>query len=186
MGSFQDIDFNSIALANMGLIHAQVIGDLPKIVDGGQRVIVAKNGVFVESDYEWLHAIKRVGNIGISVPYGILSEKIELRFGKFPKSIFMDFYKMAKDAFPLEAFAYIYWDRNTNDIKLVEGVVLEATSEKVSYSPVEVPDGLVCIGDVHSHPNSHAYYSELDDEDDREGVKCSFVIGLSPANTMNS
>ena len=180
------IDFNLLALMNMGLVHAPVIGELPKIEHSTQRVIVAKNGIFIEFVGNWLQLIKRVGHISATVPYGSITEKIELRFKKFPREMFDQFKAQAQAVFPNEAFAYIHWNRDTNQICLVPGVVLEATGDVIRYGRVDIEDGWQCIGDIHSHPNSIAYYSDKDNEDDRTGVKCSFVMGLDSAKEMNS
>jgi PRTRC genetic system protein A len=180
------MDMNTLALLNMGLIHAPVVGGLPAIEDGGQRVVVARNGVFIQYESDWLKAVKRVGDMGASLPYGEISENIELRFKRFPKPLIAAFHEQAKKAFPNEAFAYIHWHQETNSIKLVPAVVLEATEERIAYGHVEVMEGWQCIGDIHSHPRAKAYYSEDDNEDDKEGVKCSFVIGLSNDMTINS
>ncbi|MGP1715747.1 MAG: PRTRC system protein A [Methylophilus sp.] len=182
----KSINLNALALMNMGLVNAPVIGELPPIENSGQRVVVAKNGVFIQFVGNWLEVIKRVGNISASVPYGSIEEKIDLRFKKFPREMFTQFHEQAKASFPNEAFAYIHWNRETNQICLVPGVVLKATGDEISYGRVDIEDGWQCIGDIHSHPNSIAFYSELDNDDDKTGVKCSFVMGLDSEKAMNS
>lgn len=181
------IDFNALAVINMGLIHAPVLGgELPPMEGSSQRIIVGKNGVFIQYTSNWLQVIKKVGEVEANIPYGTVEEKIELRFKKFPREMIEAFHEQAKEAFPNEAFAYIHWNSERNKLKLVPGVVLEASDHKITYGRVEIEQGWQCIGDIHSHPNDTAFYSGIDNEDDRSGVKCSFVIGLSADKSMNS
>src|SRR5437870_5164923 len=95
-------------------------GPFEPLAEPGQRLLVASNGLFLEIERNWLHAIVMCG-IGVDtlrLPFGNLEQRIELRFGKVPTAFIAEFIHHARAVAPNELAGVMAYDRATDRLDL--------------------------------------------------------------------
>lgn len=151
---------------------------LPPLDKIGHRFIVAANGLWLEVNRHWLHVSLPVSPpASVTVPYGLIEKKIEIRCPAIPVAFLREFYAAAKSAFPNECAAWVTYNHVTGDFKLRH---LEAISEGPGHIDVTRPklsEGEELVLDLHSHGQHPAFFSSDDDRDDFGEVKLSGVLG---------
>lgn len=144
----------------------------------GHRVLCAANGTFVEICRPWLHAVIRIGDIGMPLPYGELTESIRLRFSKSAFAACVGRFAVeAAFLCPLEHAAWFGFSED-RQFQYLSVEVLKAKDDFIQYERPNTAPGQVLAVDCHTHGADRAFFSETDDEDDRnDDVKLALVVG---------
>lgn len=174
-----------VALNVMGLVNAPHSKPLEEM-EFGQRIIVARNGMFYNCKNDWLDLNIKLKDIGMELPYGESAEHLHYAFGDFDIDLVKEFVEEAKKVFPSESCGTLIFNKSTKSLRLQMAESISSSVDHINYALGEENVDEVTIGDIHSHPLSHAFFSSQDNDDDKEGIKLSIVVGLSNANDINS
>ena len=151
---------------------------------GGERIIVGRNGTFVEVRRPWARIVTQVGPaLATTVPFGAVDEVVEYTAGKLPRTLLAEFAEWAKQDSAVEIGAVITWNETNGEYLLRRSKSNHATSGSLDYELPQLADGEHIIVDCHSHSHHPAYFSKVDDRDDCHAVKFAFVVGN--CNTTN-
>lgn len=143
----------------------------------GDRVLVASNGVFIEITRKWGHFIRNIGEMGVTVPFGVMKERTVLLAPRLPRDLLKAFNMLARENSAIEIGASIVWNEQSNAYRLLQSEALVANRNFLSYKLPTLFDGDHLVIDCHSHSLDRAFFSGIDDEDDRHMVKFSYVVG---------
>jgi len=151
--------------------------DLDRSMTAGERVLLASNGLFLESTRRWGRFVRKVGSVDTVLPFGQITESQELYCGPIPRSLILTFNEIAGLRSDVEIGASIIWNETTGQFRLVESTAIHATHSSLTQSipPLGVGDHLVI--DCHSHSRHGAFFSATDDLDDQNAVKFAYVVG---------
>jgi PRTRC genetic system protein A len=180
------VDESKLAL-DMAIVAAAPIAAVPvhaefaPLIENGHRFLLASDGLYLEVRRPWLHMIHRIAEqAAVRIPYGSLTAKTELAFGKLGTALpqMKEFAAYAQAEAPIEAAACLIWNSERRDwtIKYPE-TIGEASSERIQYKHVELEDGDSLAIDLHSHGYAGSYFSPEDDADDEGSVKIAGVFG---------
>ncbi|MEQ0776553.1 PRTRC system protein A [Paraburkholderia tropica] len=145
----------------------------------GERLLIASNGVFLEISRPWVRLVRRLSSFDwrTPVPYGAAAEHTDLKCGPVPAGLVAQFAQMASAALPNEAGAWIVWNAESGDFRLVPLSSLSHGPGYLHYERPELQAGECLVVDCHSHGHSRAYFSSTDDRDDQHDVKFALVLG---------
>lgn len=142
----------------------------------GQRMLLARNGLFVQMKTPWLDCTTRVAEVGMHLPYGSAAEAITFAFGVIPLGLLERFIAAARRTMPNEAAGALVYDARSGALRLAMHEAIEVGPGHVRYRIEELAaDELVAI-DLHSHGRLGAFWSGEDDRDD-QGVRVCGVFG---------
>jgi len=144
----------------------------------GHRILMANNGVWLESLREWLYARVMIAQpLPMSVPYGDVTRELRLKFGKLPLHMVHFFIDEARKRTPNECAAWIIWNEITGvwRLHMLHELSSDADHVNMILPILEESDHLVI--DIHSHGNCRAFFSDTDNKDDMGATKISGVIG---------
>lgn len=157
---------------------------LAPLEQSGERLIVGRNGTFIEVRRPWARIIARVGPIlATTVPFGPVEEAIEYSAPKLPRDLLGRFAEWSKAECNVEIGAIITWNELTGEYLLRRSKSNHATSGSLDYELPQLVEGEHIVVDCHSHSHHPAFFSDTDDRDDCHSVKFSFVVGN--CNTPN-
>jgi PRTRC genetic system protein A len=158
-------------------MNMPMFGALPAL-DAGQRMLLGRNGVFLQMRTPWLDCTARVGRLAerLPLPYGEVVERIAFTFGAIPIRLLERFIEAARAALPDEVAGALIHDehRQTLALRIHEG--LDVGRGHVRYRIAELGEGEVLAIDLHSHGRFGAFWSAEDDRDDN-GVRVCGVFG---------
>jgi PRTRC genetic system protein A len=148
-----------------------------KTEKAGERILVAANGIFLEVTRKWGYFVRRIGSVNSVIPYGKMEEVTQLLAPKLPRQLLQQFNYYAQQAADQEIGACILWNEHTNQYRLKRAISLAANTISLKYQYPDFEDGDHLIIDCHSHSIHPAFFSAVDDEDDKYAVKFSYVVG---------
>ncbi|RUP35439.1 MAG: PRTRC system protein A [Curvibacter sp.] len=171
--------------ASCPVIAAPRFGPLPPM-NNGQRVIVARNGTFIQTRLDWLDCILAMSQrpVAIRLPYGEVAEHLRFCFGVLPISLIEDFVARARRRLPDEAASVLIYSRTTGGLRLAMCEPISASPVHISYRrPAMGRDETVAV-DLHTHGRLPPFWSDEDNRDD-QGIVVAGVFGLlhQPAPT---
>lgn len=144
----------------------------------GERVIIARNGTFLEVRRPWVRIVTQVGSaLSTTVPFGSVDEVVEYTAGKLPRALLGKFVTWAQEQSNVEIGAVITWNETTGEYLLRRSKSNHATSGSLEYELPGLAEGEHIVVDCHSHSRYRAFFSEVDDSDDCHAVKFAFVVG---------
>lgn len=144
----------------------------------GQRVLVARNGIFLEVRRSWLQCTVRIAELPRAppLPYGALTERIDFSFGVIPIALLKEFIAIGRKGLPNEVAGALIYHRGSNTLRLDIHDAIKAGPAEIQYRmPVLGPEEEVAV-DLHTHGCLTAFWSSTDDADD-QGVKVCGVFG---------
>ena len=148
----------------------------------GHRYLVAEQGLYLEVRREWIRAILPLAASQVSLPFGAgpKGPEIELLCGAIPRSLLTEFAQMAQAGLPNEVAAWVIWNGQTRQFRLLPLVARFASAALIEYERPELEPGWHLVLDLHSHPSWPASFSSQDDADDAGAgeVKLCGVLGL--------
>jgi PRTRC genetic system protein A len=172
------MDVRDMALqAACPVIAAPRFGSLPDF-GGGQRIILAANGVFVQVKLDWLDCIQRLAPaLPIPLPYGTVQEHLTFSFGVLPIRLIEDFIEAGRRGLPNEVAGALIYSRRTRSLRLALCEPLDASPDRINYRvpPMDADETLAV--DLHTHGRGRPFWSLTDDRDD-QGIKVAGVFGF--------
>ena len=158
-------------------VSMPMFGALPEL-GAGQRMLLGRNGVFLQMRTPWLDCTTRVGQLAerLPLPYGDVVERIAFSFGAIPIRLLECFIEVARAALPDEVAGALIYDehRQTLSLRIHEG--LDVGRSHVRYKIGNLGAGEMLAVDLHSHGRLGAFWSADDDRDD-DGVRVCGVFG---------
>jgi PRTRC genetic system protein A len=151
----------------------------------GERLLIAKNGVFLEVNQPWLSLVRRVAaySVATAIPYGDVTESTRLICDRVPETLVGEFARMARAASPNETGAWIIWNAATRQFRLAPVAILSHTPSALEYEPPPLEADEVRVVDCHSHGLHPACFSGTDDRDDQHEIKFALVVGNCTSHT---
>lgn len=144
----------------------------------GQRVLLARNGVFLEVTRSWLRCVLRLGDLPVKppLPYGVAHEHVSFSFGVIPLRLLDEFIAHGRRSLPNETAGALVFSKTRGDLRLVLHEALESGPAAIRYriDPMDADEELAI--DLHTHGVLGAFWSMTDDADD-QGVKVCGVFG---------
>ena len=156
---------------------APLFGVLPAM-ENGQRVIVARNGLFLQVKRDWLDCVERLGSIdaAMPLPYGKMSPSVRFTFGAIPITLLDAFVAAGRAGLPNEIAGGLIYSAQRATLRLAIYEPLHSTPHGIEYRmPPLARDESVAV-DLHTHGVLPAFWSATDDVDDRS-VKVAGVFG---------
>lgn len=145
---------------------------------GGMRLLVARSGLYVQVQLDWLDAVVRMQSLPARppLPYGDVQESIRFAFGVIPIALLEAFIQAGRAALPNEIAGALIYSRATASLRLVLHEAIEAGPGGVRYRfpPLQTDESLAV--DLHTHGHGKAFWSPTDDADD-QGIKVAGVFG---------
>lgn len=165
-------------LATCPVIAAPRFGTLPDM-GNGQRIIVARNGWFVQTRLDWLDSIVALGQglPPMRLPYGEVAEHLRFSFGVLPIRLIEAFVAAGRDSLPNEAAGVLIYSRRTGQLRLAMCVPEQTSPVHIRYRRPAMADDETVAVDLHTHGRAPAFWSREDDRDD-QGIKVAGVFGL--------
>ncbi len=159
------------------VIAAPMFGALPPMAHG-QRIVLAKNGVFIQVKRAWLDSLQQVGVLDprLPLPYGEIAPVTAFSFGVIPVTLLQAFIDAGRAALPNEIAGGLIYTQRTGMLRLALYEPIEHSPDGIAYRmPDLLRDEAVAV-DLHTHGRHAAFFSTTDDEDDR-CVKVAGVFG---------
>ena len=167
-------------------VSMPMFGALPEL-DAGQRMLLGRNGVFLQMRTPWLDCTTRVGQLAerLPLPYGAVVERIAFGFGAIPIRLLEGFIEAARAALPHEVAGALIYDEHARTLSLRIHEGLDVGRGHVRYRIGNLGDGQVLAVDLHSHGRLGAFWSADDDRDDN-GVRVCGVFGNVDRATLTA
>lgn len=173
------MDVRDLALqATCPVVAAPRFGDLPAM-SNGQRVLVGRNGWFVQTRLDWLDCVVALGGDmpRMRLPYGEVAEHLRFSFGLLPIRLIEAFIAQGRACLPDEAAGVLVYSRSTGQLRLAMCEPMRTSPSRIDYRrPPMAGDETVAV-DLHTHGRAPAFWSAEDDQDD-QGIKVAGVFGL--------
>ncbi|WP_060987126.1 PRTRC system protein A [uncultured Acidovorax sp.] len=165
-------------LAACPVIAAPRFGALPDM-GNGQRIIVARNGWFVQTRLDWLDSIAALGHgsLPMRLPYGEVAEYLRFSFGVLPIRLIEAFVVASRESLPNEAAGVLIYSRRTGQLRLAMCEPEQTSPVHIRYRRPAMADDETVAVDLHTHGRAPAFWSGEDDRED-QGIKVAGVFGL--------
>lgn len=166
-------------LATMPVVPMPRYGVLTPLARAGQRLLIGRNGMFMEVRRAWVHAIVPCGALDapIALPYGDVAPKLELPYGPVPKALVDAFIEVAREHLPNEVAGGVVLDERAQQFELRIYGSEVASEARVDYRARPLGEHEVLMVDLHSHGRLPAVFSAQDDRDDAGCTKIAVVVG---------
>lgn len=153
--------------------------DLPELETGKTRLIMADDGVYIETCQLWGKIIRQLWSSPRKLPYGSIVERNDLQtaIAQVEGFVATDLIeKMAENAkVGMEWAGWITYKKPDFRYRELPSISIGAAHVKSSFPLLHKGECLAI--DIHSHGNIPAFFSKTDDIDDAGGVKVSIVYG---------
>lgn len=154
--------------------------ELEPLKEGMTRLMMAKNGLYLEANPPWGHLIEQVWESPRELPYGIVEERDtfkEVIVNADVLEIIRDEILPAAVAYALRGKEWAGWIIRQNGKFSYMPLNIAASGESVRYNTDSLDEGACVVVDIHSHGRVKPYFSAKDDLDDAGGVKICIVMG---------
>jgi len=178
--SYPTMDSRDVTLQSvMPTVMVPRFSKLEELDTAGNRILMASNGVWLEVCRAWLYMRTPIAPpVTVPVPYGKVRTEVRFGFGRLPRNLVAQFIELAKERCPNECAAWVVWNQQTDQWRLM---MLEERSAGPDHVIVNLPsleEGEHMVMDLHSHGWLDAFFSSTDDYDDGRGeVKIAGVVG---------
>ena len=121
-------------LATCPVVAAPRFGALPDMANG-QRIVVARNGWFVQTRLDWLDSITALGlePPAMRLPYGEVQECLRFSFGQLPIRMIEEFVAYGRQHLPDEAAGVLIYSRSTGRLRLAICEAERASPVRIDY-----------------------------------------------------
>lgn len=154
---------------------------LTTLKEDTHRFLICGDGLHVEVRRPWIHAILKVMDSPIPLPYGQPPKVFALYVhSRALIGGLQHFIRRAREVSPLEHAAWLTFDPIQMAVGYVEPALISQGAGHIQYHR---PDATACclpVVDCHSHGNlpQGAFFSNEDDADDMiDDAKLAFVVG---------
>lgn len=160
-------------------VMALKYGALPECGTGKTRLLMAQDGLYIETNQPWGRLVHRLYDAPRLLPYGEIEERDD-----FSELLTQALSMLHNDIIPAAAgyaeqnkewAGWIVWNEQ-NGLEYMP-VTFESTYVRAEVRHPDLPKGKHLVIDVHSHGTMPPFFSATDDEDDKGGVKISLVLG---------
>ncbi|SMP80777.1 PRTRC system protein A [Noviherbaspirillum suwonense] len=142
----------------------------------GHRFLAASDGLWLEARRAWLYLRWNLAKQAqVAMPYGAVEPVVQVQ--KVPGRLVEEFISFARDVCPLECAAWIIWNDETDQCKLVKMVPTSVSSASVAFNRPALGDNEHLVVDLHSHGRLPAFFTSEDNRDDRGEFKVAGVFG---------
>lgn len=173
-----DLDMRDVALQSVTpTVMVPRFSNLEPLSAHGHRFLMAGDGLWYEVMSPWLHLRHPLAKQGtVSMPYGAVEPAIDFGF-TIPVDLVMRFVEVARERCPNECAAWIVWSERDGglDLRLLEEISVGRGHVKFHRPALGEYEHMVV--DLHSHGHLPAFFSAMDDRDDRGEVKIAGVVG---------
>jgi PRTRC genetic system protein A len=144
----------------------------------GQRVLLARNGTFLEVTRSWLRFVFKLGDLPVKppLPYGDVQEHLSFAFGVIPLRLLGEFIAHGRRALPNETAGALVFSKTRGALRLVIHEALQSGPAAIHYRIDRMEADEELAVDLHTHGALGACWSSTDDADD-QGVKVCGVFG---------
>lgn len=151
---------------------------LPPLLEGYSRLLMARDGLWIESKTAWGHFVRALWRSKRVLPYGALTPVETLYCKSIPMAFIERFLQQANHAAErsVETIAWILWSPSKGWKYLVPEILLQ-TAVRVDYRWPDLRDDWSLVVDLHSHRSLPARFSRDDDESDVGFPHFSVVLG---------
>lgn len=152
--------------------------NLPNLETGSPRLLMAKDGLWIQSKTPWGRFSRRLYKTPRTLPYGAAKERTELNCGDMPQNMVERFLESANtDAEKnIETAAWVVWDEEKG-WEYLELDLLQQTTISVQFTWPRLSPQQHLVLDMHSHGKGNAYFSETDNRSDQGQTHFSLVFG---------
>lgn len=165
---------------------------LEPVAVGCKRLLAGHNGLYLEVRSPALHACLLLQPMNHPLPYGAVKEFVRPAAGPIPVGLMRAAVERAVAACPNETAMALVLDTIPgvgSRYRLQSLPIHAADPLHVQYDDVIDDDQLVV--DIHSHGQARAFFSDVDDQSDRQrrGPYLAFVLGTCQAahtTTLNA
>jgi len=158
-------------------VMVPMYGELAPFEKTGHRLLSARDGLWLEVRRPWMHLIWPIAQTDFPMPYGQVEKKVELAFGKIPMELITRFATDAKAALPNEFGAWLIWDDQAKELRYRAMRSIAAGPAHLEAQRPDLEEHESFAVNLHSHARIQAHFSTEDNNDDRNEVKISGVIG---------
>ncbi len=151
---------------------------LPLLQEKCSRLLMAADGLWIETKTAWGTFIKRIFESSRPLPYGSVKKRVELLTGPIPMRLLERFVTQANESGQegLETAAWIVWSPRQG-WEYLELDILRQTGGSVQFRwPDLAPESFLVL-DMHSHGRGPAFFSKTDDGSDQGTAHFSLVVG---------
>lgn len=151
---------------------------LPSLLENHSRLLMAKDGLWIEAKTAWGAFIKRIFESPRPLPYGSIKEKTTLLSGPIPMRFLARFVTQADESGQegLETAAWIVWSA-VQGWQYLELELLAQNVGSVMFRWPELDPETSLVLDMHSHGRGPAFFSKTDDLSDQGTAHFSLVVG---------
>lgn len=154
------IDVRDAALQrSCSVIAAPMFGALPPMADG-QRIVLARNGVFIQVKRVWLDCLQQVGVLDprLPLPYGEIAPAMTFSFGVIPATLLQAFIDAGRTALPNEIAGGLIYAERTGTLRLALYEPIQHSPDGIAYRmPSLLCDETVAV-DLHTHGRHPAFF----------------------------
>lgn len=169
---------DSVLQQSCPMVGMPIFSSLAPLGQNGERLIMGRNGTFLEVRRAWARIVTQVGPaLATTVPFGTVEEKVEYTAPKLPRWLLGKFVEWAQEQSSVEIGAVITWNEHTGEYLLRRSKSNHATAASLDYELPELAEGEHVVVDCHSHSHHGAFFSPTDDADDAHAVRFAFVVG---------
>jgi PRTRC genetic system protein A len=112
----------------------------------------------------------------LPLPYGDIIPNVNFTFGVIPLTLLQEFITAGRAALPCEIAGGLIYAAYSTTLRLQLYEPITSSPDKIDYRmPMLLQDESVCV-DLHTHGRDRAFFSPMDDADDRS-VKVAGVFG---------
>lgn len=169
---------DSILQRQLPTMMVPIYEPLSPIAPGAARLLMAKDGLWIEADAIWGHFRKQLWESPRDLPYGPIEELNALRCGRIPTRYLDKFAFQANEEAErgCETAAWIIW-HPTIGWKYHRLEFLDQSAVSVSYRWPQLEPEWHLILDMHSHGRISAFFSSTDERSDQGNPHFSMVFG---------
>lgn len=153
--------------------------ELTLLNDDSHRFLIAGDGLYAEVRRPWIHAILKVVESPIPLPYGPAPRLFNINLHR--RALvggLQHFIRRAREASPLEHAAWLTYDPVEGAVGYVEPEIISRSEGHIRYHRPDATPRCLPVVDVHSHGILPAFFSGTDERDDRtDDAKLAFVVG---------
>lgn len=153
--------------------------DLALLSDDSHRFLIGGSALHVEVRRPWLHAILKVVDVPVPLPYGTPPSLFAIHLHQ--RALvggLQHFIRRAREASPIEHAAWLTFDPTQGAVGYVEPEVISRSEGHIQYHRPDATPTCLPVVDCHSHGTAPAFFSATDERDDStDDAKLAFVVG---------
>ena len=161
----------------MPTVMVPKFGAFEPLKNAGHRLLMASNGIWVEAKRPGIYSRQQLSNaLPVVTPYGAMTDEVTLGFQKIGSYV-QQFVDYARSNLPHEVAMALIYNENEETVRFVLLPATSSSNAHITYAYPELLAGEHVVMDIHSHAEAPAFFSSLDNADDRGDVKVAIVVG---------